>query len=129
LAQRGGRGCGRRSAHPHSDHRAGPGRAIIAATTATEAADETVFGDCLLEALDSPNADADNDQSLSLTEIFLATRAAVLSRYKAGGYILTEHAGLDGDGDGRATQRPAENDATAAAEPGHSLKLKSNRPS
>lgn len=106
-------------------HLAGPGRAIMSATNATEGADETVFGDSLVEALDSPQADADKDGSLSFTEVFLATRAAVLNKYKSGGYILTEHAGLDGDGDGRATQRPAENDAAGATGPGHSLKLKS----
>ena len=93
-------------------------------TTATEPADETLFGECLLSALENPRTDANKDQALSLTEIFLATRAEVLGRYKDRGFILTEHAGLDGDGDGRATQRPAENDATAAASPDHSIPLK-----
>lgn len=104
-------------------HLAGPNRAVVAATTAAEAADETVFGDCLVEALASPQSDANKDGTLTLTEIFLATRAAVLGRYKSGGFILTEHAGLDGDGDGRATQRPADNDASGASAPEHSLKL------
>ncbi|MFN0127660.1 MAG: hypothetical protein ACKV19_13345 [Verrucomicrobiales bacterium] len=110
-------------------HLAGPNRAVVAATTAAEGADETVFGDCLVEALASPQADANKDGTLTLTEILLATRSAVLSQYKSGGFILTEHAGLDADGDGRATQRPAENDATAASAPGHSLKLKASGPS
>lgn len=105
-------------------HLAGPNRAIIAATNATEPADETVFGECLLAALQNPRSDANKDRALSLTEIFLATRAEVLNRYKDRGFIVTEHAGLDGDGDGRATQRPAENDATAAATPNHSIPLK-----
>jgi len=105
-------------------HLAGPKRAIVAATTTTEPADETLFGECLLTALQNPRSDANKDQSLSLTEIFLATRAEVLSRYKDRGFIVTEHAGLDGDGDGRATQRPAENDATAAATPHHAIPLK-----
>ena len=105
-------------------HLAGPKRAVIAATSAAEPADETVFAECLLGALQDPRSDANKDQTLSLTEIFLATRAEVLARYKSRGFILTEHAGLDGDGDGRATQRPSENDATAAASPLHAIPLK-----
>ncbi len=106
-------------------HLAGPGRSIIAASNATEGADETLFADGLVELLERGDADADKDGALSMTELFLGARAAVLTTYKSRGNILTEHAGLDGDGDGRATQRPAENDATAASGPGHSLKLKS----
>ena len=106
-------------------HLAGPGRSIIAASNATEGADETLFADSLVELLERGDADANKDGALSMTELFLGARAAVLAAYKNRGNILTEHAGLDGDGDGRATQRPAENDATAAAGPGHSLKLKS----
>ncbi|HEX2747436.1 MAG TPA: hypothetical protein VHM91_05495 [Verrucomicrobiales bacterium] len=106
-------------------HLAGPGRSIIAATDAQEGADESMFADGLVQAFESGTADTNKDGELSMTEIFLAARAAVLSTYKSQGYILTEHAGLDGDGDGRATQRPAENDATAGAKPGHALKIKS----
>jgi hypothetical protein len=106
-------------------HLAGPGRSIIAAANATEGADESVFADGLVQILEDGTGDADKDGSLSMTEIFTGSRAAVLQLYQSKGYLLTEHACLDGDGDGRATQRPSEADATAAAGPGHSLKLTS----
>jgi hypothetical protein len=105
-------------------HLAGPQRAVIAATNATEPADESLFGECLLQALQNRRTDANKDQILSLTEIFLGTRAEVLGRYKERGCILTEHAVMDGDGDGRASQRPAEIDATAASALGHAIPIK-----
>ena len=106
-------------------HLAGPGRSVIAASDAQEGADESMFADGLVQAFESGTADTNKDGELSMTEIFLAARASVLGTYKSQGYILTEHAGLDGDGDGRATQRPAENDATGGSKPGHTLKIKS----
>lgn len=106
-------------------HLAGPGRCVIAASNATEGADESIFADGLVQMLDGGEGDTNKDGALSMTEIFMGARAAVLNTYKSRGFVLTEHAGLDGDGDGRATQRPSENDATAASRPGHSLKLKS----
>ncbi len=105
-------------------HAAGPRRAVMAATDAVEGYDETVFPDALIQSLESPSTDADRDGRVSLTELFQAAKGRVDAVYRERGCIQTEHAVLDGDGDGRATRRPAEKDAAAASGPAHSLKIK-----
>jgi len=52
---------------------------------------------------------------VSVTELFLACHAHVQQIYGRGGYMIKEHAQLDGNGDGRATQRPSPADAEPAA--------------
>jgi hypothetical protein len=92
-----------------------PGRVIITATAPGGMENETEFPTALAEAISAPSADANKDGKLNAKEIFLATRERVLGRYNAEKLIVREAALLDGDGDGRGTQRPAETDATAAA--------------
>lgn len=104
-------------------HLSGAGRSVLAATNPTEGYDETVFPEALVQSLESAASDADKDGALSMTEIFLAAKGRVDAVYRARGCIQTEHAVLDGDGDGRATQRPSEKDAAAATGAGHSLKI------
>ncbi len=94
---------------------AAPGRVIITATAPGGMENETEFPACLAETLNDRASDANSDGKLDATEIFLATRERVLKRYKAEDLIVRESALLDGDGDGRGTQRPAEPDARAAA--------------
>lgn len=94
---------------------AAPGRVIITATAPGGIENETEFPSAMAEAIHDPAADANKDGNLDATEIFLATRERVLGRYKAESLIVREAALLDGDGDGRGTQRPAEADATGAA--------------
>ena len=94
---------------------AGPGRVIITATAPGGMENETEFPAALAEALNDRAADANKDGKLDLNEIFLATRERVLGRYNKEKLIVREAALLDGDGDGRGTQRPAEIDGTGAA--------------
>lgn len=94
---------------------AAPGRVIITATAPPDIENETEFPAALAETLNSQSSDANKDGKLDATEIFMATRERVLGRYQKEKLIVREAALLDGDGDGRGTQRPAEIDATAAA--------------
>ena len=92
----------------------GPGRYVITASSAGDKESETEFPRALAQALAADASDANHDGVLSITELFLATNEAVLAIYKQGDYIVTEHAQLDGNGDGKGTQRPAQEDAEPA---------------
>jgi hypothetical protein len=92
-----------------------PGRVILTATAPGGMENETEFPAALAEALGEPSVDANKDGKLDAKEIFQATRERVLARYNAENLIVREAALLDGDGDGRGTQRPAEADAVGAA--------------
>lgn len=91
-----------------------PGRYVITASSAGDKESETEFPRALAQALAADASDANRDGVLSLTELFLATNESVLAIYKKGDYIVTEHAQLDGNGDGKGTQRPAQEDADPA---------------
>lgn len=92
----------------------GPGRYVITATAPGDKENETEYPRALAQALEAEDSDSNRDGVLSLTELFLATNRAVLSIYAEGNYIVKEHAQLDGNGDGRATLRPAQEDAEGA---------------
>lgn len=94
---------------------AAEGRVIITATAPGGMENETEFPSVLAEVINDSAADANKDGKLDATEIFMATRERVLGRYQKEKLIVREAALLDGDGDGKGTQRPAEIDATAAA--------------
>ncbi|MEO5915358.1 MAG: hypothetical protein ABIS50_14085 [Luteolibacter sp.] len=94
---------------------AAPGRVIITATAPGGMENETEFPASLAESINDRKSDANKDGKLDANEIFLATRERVLKRYQAENLIVRESALLDGDGDGRGTQRPAEIDASSAA--------------
>jgi hypothetical protein len=94
---------------------AAPGRMIITATAPGNIENETEFPAALAEALEASGTDANKDGKIDVFEVFQATRERVLRRYKRESLIIREVALLDGDGDGRGTQRPAEQDAKPAA--------------
>ena len=94
---------------------AAPGRLIITATEPKDIENETEFPGALIQALEDPDSDTDKDGLLSVTEIFLATRAHVLSIYNEEQLIIREHALLDGDGDGSGSRRPSRRDAEPAS--------------
>ena len=102
-------------------HLSAPGRFIVTATSASGAESETEFPHALAEALAADASDTNRDGVLSLTEIFLSTNARVLAAYEKDKWIVKEHAQLDGNGDGKATQRPAVEDAEPANRIGLSL--------
>ena len=92
----------------------GPGRMVMTATTVGDKENETEFPAALAEALAADASDTNGDHILSVTELFQATSAAVLRIYETGNFVVKEHAQLDGNGDGKATQRPAPEDAKPA---------------
>src|SRR4030095_15418236 len=92
-----------------------PGRMIIAAGTAGDPENETEFPEALANVLEAPATDANRDGLVSVTELFLACHAQVQQIYQSQGFMIKEHAQLDGNGDGRATQRPSPADAEPAA--------------
>lgn len=91
-----------------------PGRFVITATALGDKDGETEFPRALAQSLANIGSDGNHDGVLSLTELFLATNQAVLAIYKEGNFVVGEHAQLDGNGDGKATQRPAQEDAEPA---------------
>lgn len=90
-------------------------RAVITATSPADKEDETEFPDALVTALAAPGTDADKDGTVTVPELFLATHAQVHKIYQKGGFIIREHPLLDGNGDGKGTARPADEDARPAS--------------
>lgn len=97
---------------------AAPGRIVCSASNAADAENETEFPHAFVAALADDATDADQDGFVSVTELFVASNARVLRTYEQGGFIVKEHAQLDGDGDGRGTSRPAAIDAGPASRQG-----------
>lgn len=93
----------------------GPHRFILSATSDQDKDNGTDFPQALAEALAADASDTNHDGVLSLTELFMATSAGVHRIYDAQQFMLKEHAQLDGDGDGKGTQRPAAADARPAS--------------
>jgi len=92
----------------------GPGRMVMTATATGDPENETEFPTALVEALGDNASDTNSDRVLSVRELFQATSAAVMRIYEKGNFVVKEHAQLDGNGDGKATQRPAPEDAKPA---------------
>jgi hypothetical protein len=80
---------------------AAPNRVVITATKSGMEQNETVFGVHFTTALTSAAADTDRDGRVSLLEAFEYTRREVEREYERGNKLLTEHAVIDGVGDGR----------------------------
>ena len=95
-----------------------PGRFTIVATTPADPENETEFPEALAIALESAGTDSNRDGMVSVTELFLSCHAHVHQIYEKQGFMIKEHAQLDGNGDGRGTQRPAPLDAEPAEKVG-----------
>jgi hypothetical protein len=80
---------------------AGPNRVIIAATRTTREQNATEFGQFFAEALAGEGSDLDHDGRVSLLEAFMYARDEVARYYEEQNEMLTEHAVLEDDGDGR----------------------------
>lgn len=88
---------------------AGPGRIVIAATKSGFERNATRFGGFFVRALaadSSSGADSDKDGRLSLLEAFTFARREVARAYQQEQRLLTEHAVLDDDGDGKGSADP-----------------------
>ena len=94
--------------------RAGARRArtapIIAATKTDGEKNQTRFGEYFTAAFALADADADTDKDgrVSALEAFLWARARTADSYKRDGQLLTEHAVLDDNGDGKGADAPGQ---------------------
>ena len=86
---------------------AGPGRTIVTATRSGAEQYSTLFGGFFVEALANEAADTDKNKRVSILEAFNAARREVATAYQREGIMLTEHAMLDDNGDGKGTLEPS----------------------
>lgn len=93
---------------------AAEGRVLISASGENEKANETEFARVLAVVLETPASDLDGDQFLGADEIFLECKRRVEEIYTEENLFQTEHCALDGNGDGKATERPSYRDARSA---------------
>jgi hypothetical protein len=80
---------------------AAPNRIVITATRSGMERNETIFGAHFTAALTGTDADTDRDGRVSLLEAFEYARREVEREYQRGNRLRTEHAVIDGAGDGR----------------------------
>lgn len=90
---------------------AGRNRVVVTATKSGFEANATLFPRFFVDAFAGDGADADKDRSVSLLEAYEFARRETARAYEADNRLLTEHAQLDDDGDGKGTAAPV---ATAA---------------
>jgi hypothetical protein len=86
----------------------GRSRVIITATTTDGERNQTRFGEFCAEAFTADGADGDKDGRVSVLEAFNWARTRVADSYKRDGQLLTEHAVLDDNGDGKGTAAPGQ---------------------
>jgi hypothetical protein len=84
---------------------------LVTASAPGEEDNETEFPHLLAEVLARPQeADADGNGILSVAEMVRATSARVEAWYRERGLVTTEHATVDGNGDGKADPAPGGDD-------------------
>ena len=84
----------------------GRDRVIVTATRGDGERNQTRFPEFFVEALVSLEGDLDKDGRVSMLEAFTWARQRTAASYEKDGQILTEHALLDDDGDGKGTDAP-----------------------
>jgi hypothetical protein len=105
------------SSGPFLEALSAPGRTLVSATRSGAEHYTTLFGGFFVDALNSPNADADKNKRISVLEAFLFAKAEVARAYEREGLLATEHPLLDDDGDkkGSADPTPTGADGKVAA--------------
>lgn len=83
------------------------GRTIITATRNGSQQFATLFGGHFIEALTSEAADADKNKRVSVLEAFLYAKTEVKRSYDREGFLPTEQALLDDNGDQEGVQEPS----------------------
>ncbi len=93
------------SSSPFLNTVAGKDRIVITATKSPDEIFYTRFGEYMADAIGGkPEADADNDEQVSLLEAFLYASNRVQEYYDKEGLLATEHAIIDDNGDGKGTR-------------------------
>lgn len=82
----------------------GARRVIVTATRSGFERNATIFGEHFVRGLAAGEADTDKDGRVSVAEAFVFARGEVARRFEAERRLLTEHAQLDDNGDGKGTQ-------------------------
>ncbi|MEX2608456.1 MAG: hypothetical protein WEA24_00810 [Gemmatimonadota bacterium] len=83
---------------------AAPERVVVTATKSGMERNEAVFGRHFAAAFAGDGADTDKDGRVSLLEAFVYARAETAREYEDDNKLLTEHAVLDDDGDGKGAE-------------------------
>jgi hypothetical protein len=92
----------------------GRDRTIVTATKTDGERNQTRFGEFLVEAFTGTDADLDKDGRVSVLEAFVYARRRVAETYQKAGQLLTEHAVLDDNGDGKGSDEPGQPGADGA---------------
>jgi hypothetical protein len=92
---------------PFVEGLSGKGRTVISATRTGGQHFATLFGGYFIDALTSEAADLDKNKRVSVLEAFLYAKAEVKRAYDREGFLPTEQALLDDDGDKEGSQEPA----------------------
>ena len=92
---------------PFLEALSGPGRTLVSATRSGAEHYTTLFGGYFIDALDSPEADADKNKRISVLEAFQFAKAEVTRAYEREGLLATEHAMLDDNGDKKGSADPS----------------------
>jgi len=91
---------------PFVEKLSGAGRTIVTATRNGAEQYATLFGGYFVDALTSEAADADKNKRITILEAFKYAKGEVAKAYEREGFLSTEHALLDDDGDKEGTQDP-----------------------
>src|SRR5260370_16355919 len=84
-----------------------PGRIIVTSTKSAYERNESQFARFFVDALEKPGvADVDKDGRVSLLEAYRYAAAETRRSYSNDERLMTEHAQLDDDGDGKGTDLP-----------------------
>ena len=92
----------------------GKHRVVITATRSGSEANATLFPRFFVDAIAGTGADTDKDGRISLLEAYDYARREVARAYESDNRLLTEHAQLDDDGDGKGTAEAGVRVATGA---------------
>ena len=91
---------------PFVEELSAQGRTIVTATRNGAEQYATVFGGYFIDALTSEAADADKNKRVSVLEAFNWAKNEVARAYERAGFLATEHALLDDNGDKEGSQAP-----------------------
>ena len=87
---------------------AGRDPVIMTATKTDAERNQTRFGEFFVEALAGADGDLDKDGRVSMLEAFAYARQMVAQSYEKDGQLLTEHALLEDNGDGKGSETPGQ---------------------
>ena len=89
---------------PFLERLSGANRVVITATDSAAQKYATVFPDYFVKAMREASSDLDKNGRTSIFEVFTSASAAVKQHFDQRGQLLTEHALIDDNGDGKGRQ-------------------------